>query len=106
MFNDLFEFKVRKNNIEGLQESYFGESVNVALDLDEFRKLIAIQLIEDAKNTWDDLTFHDEDEHGQLSYSKIITYLSHGNEEVARLDKQCKEALKIDILPALKDGDS
>lgn len=84
MFNDTFEIKVRKNNIEGLQESYFGESIKVEIDLEEFRKIIAEQLLGDAKDvfedaTGDDLTFHDEDQQGQLSYKKIIHYLIVGN---------------------------
>ncbi|MBU2713699.1 hypothetical protein [Zooshikella harenae] len=108
--NGYLELWVRKNDVEGLSEQYFGEAVRVKIELEEVKNAFLPQLIADAREyyefvTHEDLKFHRQSKAGLLTYDQVIHYLILGSLDEARRDmnnKKYKSKQKIQKKTHLK----
>ena len=78
------EIKVRKRNVEGLEESYFSETTNVEIDLNEIKRDVIESLVTDVENAWDCYTWNqlvdpNLNQNGPADYEKIVHYIVLGH---------------------------
>ena len=73
------DIKVRKSKIEGLAESYFGENVNIEIEINDFKDYFAEQLISDLESKFEeknkDFNTQPFIDNGNIKYSKLVEFI-------------------------------